>query len=229
MGCLNLFLMDDSEDVRDLVSLALGPECSLRWASSVSEARRCLARDDFHLLLLDINLPDGNGFEFFRDLREAHRHKNTPVIFLTARTGVEDRVNGITLGADDYITKPFSAAELRARVQMRAEKEAKRSLVLRKENLQVHLTEQRANLLIDGQNVDLQLTPLEFRLLSLLLTHENQTFSRQELVRRLWGDGITITDRCIDTHVYALRKKLGERADWIESVYGRGYRLRTET
>jgi len=222
MGNAKLLLMDDSEDTRDLVYSALGSNSSVLWASSVAEAKQNLDRD-FHLILLDVELPDGDGFAFYHHLRANVRHRDTPVIFLTGRDSVQDKVRGISMGADDYITKPFSAADLKARVQMRIEKEALRASVVKKEDLHLHLAEQRATWMTAGQTTDLLLTTLEFRLLTLLATHEGETFSRAEILHKVWGEGISLTDRCVDTHIYSLRKKLGKRAAWIHSVYRKGY------
>src|SRR5262249_12088139 len=152
--------------------------------------------------------------------------KDLPVIFLTAKDSVSDKVLGISLGAEDYIIKPFAAIELKARVDMRLKKQAMRrdlGQVFKRGQLEVNLTEQRVFILVDQVKTDLGLTQLEFKLLVLLSRHEEQVFTRDQILSQVWGENTSLTDRCVDTHIYSLRKKLDMYSSYIQSVYGQGY------
>jgi len=223
-----VLLVEDSEESKDLVCRALGPGFEVLWAINLEKAFKNINENQCDIILLDVGLPDGDGFRFFSQLLNDHRHKKIPVIFLTAKDGVSDKVLGFSLGADDYIVKPFQPAELKARIEMRLKKyhlQQSEAQVLSKGEIEINLNAQRAFLVADKKKVDLQLTPLEFKLLTLLATHDDQVFSRNQLLDKVWGTETYLTDRCIDTHIYALRKKLGGSAGYIQAIYGEGYRF----
>src|SRR5262249_2035553 len=147
------------------------------------------------LLLLDVTLPDGDGFHFFSHLQNKEGCKDLPVIFLTAKDSVSDKVLGISLGAEDYIIKPFAAIELKARVDMRLKKQAMRrdlGQVFKRGQLEVNLTEQRVFILVDQVKTDLGLTQLEFKLLVLLSRHEEQVFTRDQILSQVWGENTSL-------------------------------------
>jgi len=226
-----LLLIEDSEESKDLVCYALGSAFEVTWASSLEKAFKSIGENQCDIILLDVGLPDGDGFRFFSQILNDNRFKKIPVIFLTAKDGISDKVLGFTLGADDYIVKPFQAAELRARVEMRLKKyhsQQNEGQIFIKGNMEINLGAQRAFLLIDKKKIDLQLTPLEFKLLTLLASHNDQVFSRNQLLDQVWGQETHLTDRCIDTHIYSLRKKLGEFGGYIQAIYGEGYRFSTD-
>ena len=230
-----ILLVEDSEESKDLAFQALGDTGEIVWAATLAEAKHFLKQETFELLLLDVGLPDGDGFHFFSLLQNDEKHKSLPVIFLTAKDSTSDKVLGISLGAEDYVIKPFVAIELKARVDMRLKKQATKKetgQVLKKGNLEINLTEQRAFILSTqalGQvKKDLELTQLEFKLLVLLFRHEEQVFTRDQLLSQVWGENTHLTDRCVDTHVYSLRKKLEMHSFYIQSVYGQGYRFSTQ-
>ncbi|MDX1383340.1 MAG: response regulator transcription factor [Thermoanaerobaculia bacterium] len=182
------------------------------------------AREEaFDLILLDLMLPGKDGFEVCRELRRAG--VKTPILMLTARTQEAEKVLGLELGADDYVTKPFSPLELRARVKAllrRATDSA--GDTLRCGELEIDLG--RVELRIGGRPV--ALTPLEFKLLAALARRRGRTLSRDELLDQVWGEDTFITDRVIDNHVANLRKKIEpdpEQPTRVVSVRGVGYRL----
>jgi len=166
-------------------------------------------------------LPDGNGRELLEEMRR--RGQTTPIIVLSSRDSEEDRVEALEAGADDYVTKPFSPREIVARVRavlrrFTGEKVAESQLHIDRLSRRVHLGAR-----------ELELTRVEFDLLAELATHPGKVFARSELINRVWGDGFAITDRTIDSHIKALRRKmhLPELNDApIETVRGVGYRLR---
>ena len=182
------------------------------------------------LLILDWMLPRLDGLEVCRRVR---RESIVPILMLTARSEEIDRVLGLEVGADDYLTKPFSVRELLARVRailrrvelMRGDgAEADATPLLAAGPLTVDLGQHQAR--VDGQAVDL--TPKEFALLALLLRNPGRAFSRDYLMEKVWGYDAAGSDRTVDTHVLRLRKKLGSVGDRIETVWGIGYRFKAE-
>ena len=182
------------------------------------------------LILLDLMLPGFDGLEVTRRIRTRHA---TPILMLTARSTELDKVVGLELGADDYLTKPFSMRELLARV----------SAILRRVDLIRSRSEQNATtetLQFPGLDIDVQahdvrsqgapvsLTATEFNLLRLLASHPRRVFSREYLLEEVWGDEVAVFDRTVDSHIQRLRKKLGgagSPGDYIETVWGVGYRF----
>ena len=180
------------------------------------------------LVVLDLMLPGKSGFEICREVRD--RGMATPVIMLTARAQEVDRIRGLELGADDYMVKPFSLAELVARIRavLRRTQGASRTEgapeILEVGELRLDVRKQEA--FNRGRRVEL--THKEFQLLELLLRHPGEVISRDEFLRRVWGEDIYVTPRTVDTHMASLRKKIEDEADrprYIQSVRGAGYKL----
>lgn len=188
-------------------------------ALAAHESRRC------DLIVLDLMLPTMDGFQVLMTLRE--RRDAVPVLMLTARGAELDRVQGLSLGADDYLVKPFSILELVARIKaiLRRTRPMERPLVLRSGPFRFDLPQ----LLAWKADKPLDLTPREFRLLEILVHHPGRTLSRQELLLQAWESDARPTARTVDVHVAKLRKKLGEDAGhtWIATVGGEGYRWTT--
>jgi two-component system phosphate regulon response regulator PhoB len=179
------------------------------------------------LLVVDLMLPGIDGLDVCRSLRSDKRTARIPIIMLTAKSAESDRILGLELGADDYVTKPFSPRELVARIKA----------VLRRTVAPQAPSEviQRGNLIIDlarravscgGESI--VLTATEFRLLQFFATRPGRVFSRAELIDGVLGRDVMVEDRTIDVHITGLRKKLGECGEWIETVRGFGYRFREE-
>jgi DNA-binding response OmpR family regulator len=180
------------------------------------------------LVVLDLMLPGKSGFEICREVRD--RGMATPVIMLTARAQEVDRIRGLELGADDYMVKPFSLAELVARIRavLRRTQGAGRTEgapeILEVGELRLDVRKQEA--FNRGRKVEL--THKEFQLLELLLRHPGEVISRDEFLKRVWGEDIYVTPRTVDTHMASLRKKIEEEVDrprYIQSVRGAGYKL----
>jgi DNA-binding response OmpR family regulator len=170
------------------------------------------------LILLDVMLPGKDGFEVCRELRKAG--VSTPILFLTARTHESEKVMGLDLGADDYVTKPFSPRELRARIRARLrDATPARGALLRFGDVEVDET--RAEVRRAGQPVEI--TPLEFKLLVTFLRHRGHVLSRDQLIDLAWGRDTYVTERAVDAHIVNLRRKVGAEA--IASVRGMGYRF----
>jgi DNA-binding response OmpR family regulator len=193
----------------------------VRVASTLADARRALGGVD--AVLLDWRLPDGEGIDL---LKEWRKESDVPVLMVTARVEVIDRVLGLEIGADDYITKPVEPRELLARLKARLRSrqrlaEAPPAV----EFAGVRLDPATREVTFEGRPVPM--TRMEFGLLALLVEHPGRVFSREELLNRVWGYERTPTTRTVDAHVLQLRTKL--RSDLIESVRGIGYRLRRQT
>lgn len=176
------------------------------------------------LILLDLMLPVLNGLEVCRELKAGERTRDIPIVMLTAKTEETDQVVGFSMGADDYVNKPFSVKVLLQRIkalQRRREGTADASAVV--EHLGVRIDRLRHRAFVGG--AELTLTPTEFRLLECLLRQPGRAFSRHQLMDAAIGEGAIVLERTIDVHIKTLRKKLGD-ADLIETVRGVGYRFR---
>lgn len=173
----------------------------------------------FDLVILDVMLPGKSGYDVCRHLRS--QRPRLPIIMLTARAGEAEKVLGLEMGADDYVTKPFSPLELRARIKALLRRSAPEP-TSRIDAGDVSLDLERLEVRVDDGVIDL--THLEFRILTALMQHQGRVLSRSELMDMAWGDDVVVTDRAIDTHIANIRKKLDR--DIIESVRGMGYRVR---
>jgi DNA-binding response OmpR family regulator len=223
-----ILLVDDALDDQRIISSSLGKTNEVRIASTVAEARKCIAEEDFDLILLDVQLPDGDGFKFCAELQSEDATRSVPVIFLTVRSETPDKVMGFSLGAEDYVSKPFDAKELRARVEARIKKASERrtrELTLQLGDLKISVSLQKVYYTGGGKEQALDLTPLEFKLLFYFAQHEDHVFSREQLLAAIWTDNVNVLDRTVDMHVSNLRKKLVPSSWTIRSVHGVGYRF----
>ncbi len=184
------------------------------------------------LIILDVMLPDGDGFDFCRQLRANPATSRIPVLFLTARVQEVDRVLGLEIGGDDYITKPFSPRELLARVRahLRRSSDSREPAAAASGALQdvgplsIDVAARRVSL--NGEPISL--TATEFRLLEFFLSHPGRVYSREQLLRSIWGEGCHVTPRNVDVHIRRLRERIEDRPDepqWIQTVRGFGYRF----
>ena len=218
----HLLLIEDDGALGRGICLALeGGGLEVTVCRSLAEGRRALESGAFDLLILDINLPDGNGLDFLRALRREHA---VPVILLTANDLETDIVAGLELGADDYITKPFSLAVLRARVNA----QLRRGTPAQAERVEIDRFSfdfGRMEFQRDGQPVELSKT--EQKLLRLLVENRGRTLTRAQLVDRIWTDGAAYVDEnALSVTVKRLRDKLEEtpsKPQYIKTVYGLGY------
>lgn len=216
--------------VEDEPDLLLGLEDDLKLegyeveAVRDGEAASRRAREQpFDLIILDVMLPHKDGFEVCRELRRAGLR--TPMILLTAKTQESDKVLGLELGADDYVTKPFSPRELRARVKAALRRGAgEMHEIYRFADVEVDFT--RCELRRAGRAVEV--TPIEFKLLVAFIHHRGHTMSRDKLLDEVWGRETFVTDRAVDTHITNLRKKIEPKPSepqFVVSVRGLGYRF----
>jgi two-component system phosphate regulon response regulator PhoB len=221
----HVLVVDDEADLRELISLTLSQAgYEVRTASGGREALESIRRQVPDLVVLDLMLPDLSGTEVCREVRRDPRLRGLPILMLTARSEEVDRVVGFELGADDYVTKPFSPRELTLRVNAilrRAGPPSEPAVELRHEELR--LDRERHRCIVAEEAVEL--TAKEFRLLEALMSRPGRVLSRQRLLDEVWGSDITVTERTIDTHLKRLREKLGSAGRFIETVRGVGYRF----
>lgn len=223
-----ILVVEDSEDSFQLVDRALGKNVVLHWAQTLKEGLRKIKENAYDLVLLDVMLPDGDGFQMCSIMQASDELQNIPVMFLTARHSTNDKVLGFSTGADDYIPKPFDLLELRARVEARLRKRAyskKKENLLRLGDLQVNVSAQKVTVFDNKQAVELDLTPIEYKILTLLMREPNKVFSRDEILDNIWGKDVHVYSRSVDTHVSKLRKKLNSKSQYIQSVHGTGYKV----
>jgi DNA-binding response OmpR family regulator len=221
-----VLLVEDEVTIREAVAYALAREGhETRGVGRLDEARAALADGGFDLVVLDLMLPDGSGLDLCRDVRD---ESDVPIIVVTARTDEIDRVIGLELGADDYVSKPFSMSELVSRVRAMLRR---RELDRREKGSAQHVGSLRLDfatheVTVEGRRV--QLTPSEFRLLSLLAGDPGRVFDREEIMRHLWSSDFTGGRRTCDQHVVAVRRKIEtdpRSPSRLQTVRGMGYRL----
>jgi DNA-binding response OmpR family regulator len=220
-----VLIVEDDPDIAESLRYNLERDGLKTRVAGTGEAGLTAALDaqsSPSLIILDLMLPGMSGTELCRRLRREPQTRRTPIIMLTARTSEADRVAGLDLGADDYITKPFSVRELLARVRA-VLRRVDENTVARYEDarLQIDFAEMRVT--CDGQNV--RLTRKEFALLSMLSKAAGRVATRQQLLDNVWGYQYFGDSRTLDVHIRRLRQKLGECSNCIETVVGVGYRF----
>jgi len=223
-----ILVIDDEKDLIELVSYNLEKEGYLVKGALDGESGLATAvRDAPDIIIVDLMLPGIDGLEVCQRLRSETRTARIPIIMLTAKSAEPDRIVGLELGADDYVTKPFSPRELAARIKAvlrrtSAQSVSAPSAVIRRDKLTIDLD--RREVSCEGNSI--VLTPTEFRLLHFLADHPGRVFSRSELIDAALGQEVSVVDRTIDVHITGLRKKLGDYGEWIETVRGFGYRFK---
>jgi two-component system, OmpR family, phosphate regulon response regulator PhoB len=227
----HILVVEDEPDISALVAYHLAKESyRVRTASTGPEALRAMEVETPDLVLLDLMLPGASGLEVLQEIRRREAWREVPVILLTARREESDRLEGLRLGADDYVSKPFSPQEvvLRVGAVLRRVRQHPPSRgggkVLRIGPFLLDVEAKRAE--VSGHELDL--TPIEFRLLQVLMERRGRVQTRRQLLESVWEVTAKIATRTVDMHVQRLRSKSGDAADWIETVRGFGYRFRTE-
>ena len=223
---IKILLIEDEPDIRKTLEYNLSREgYDVISTSSLAEGRNSLESNSFSLILLDLMLPDGSGLDLCREIKSDKIFSSIPIIILTAKDDEVDKVVGFELGADDYVTKPFSVRELILRV-----KAVLKRANVKSENLEVK--RQFGDLVIDIDshevfvNNDLvMLTALEFKLLRQLVDRRGRVQSRDQLLSDVWGYSAEVTTRTVDTHIKRLREKLGTMGKYVQTIRGVGYKF----
>lgn len=222
-----ILIVEDEEDILELVRYNLAREgYRVTGLNSGEEALKAVRKSPPDLVLLDLMLPGMNGTEICMILKGDPQTRHIPIVMLTAKSEDSDIVTGLEIGADDYITKPFSPKVLIARIRTVLRRRAKQSS-LESDALKIHDIEidpGRHQVLVGGRPVEL--TRTEFQILHFLARRPGWVFSRYEIVNGIRGEEAIVTDRAIDVQIAGLRKKLGAAGRYVETVRGIGYRFR---
>ncbi len=223
----SILVVEDEEDIRELLKYNLEKEGYQVFVTATGEEAMRAVRDRSpDLVLLDLMLPGMDGLEVCRKLKGDSQAGHLPIIMLTAKGEEADIVTGLELGADDYVTKPFSPrvllARLRAVLRRRGLQVPPETEPLKADELVIHPG--RHEVLLEGQPIPL--TATEFRLLHLLVRKPGWVFTRSHIVREIHGDDYPVSDRSIDVQIVSLRKKLGDYGSHIETIRGIGYRFK---
>ena len=223
-----ILVVEDERDIAALVAYHLTKEgFRVRTVGSGDDAMDAVRNERPDLVVLDLMLPEMSGYEVLQEMRRRTELQEVPVVVLTARRDEADRIRGLELGADDYLTKPFSPQELVLRIgavlrRVRAAPVAGTGRVLRGGPIQVDLSAMAV--FVHGEPLDL--TPTEYRLLVSLMERKGRVQSRRQLLQSAWDIDVQIETRTVDMHIQRLRGKLGEAGDLVETVRGFGYRFK---
>lgn len=218
-----ILVVDDEEDLCDILKFNLENEgYEVDTAHSAEEALK-MDLSKYSLLLLDVMMGEISGFKMAKMLKQVRETRDIPIIFLTAKDTENDAVTGFTLGADDYISKPFSLREVQMRIKAVLRRTAPKlhmpAAFIGFKELKIDLNKKEVSLM--GQ--PLQLTKTEFEILRLLLENEGRVFSRAEMLRRIWNNDVEVLDRTVDVNITRLRKKLDTYGKYVVTRLGYGY------
>ena len=222
-----VLIIEDEPDIRKTIDYNLSKESfEVVQAASIQEGEKALASNKIDVIILDLMLPDGSGLTLCRDIKSDSKLKHIPIIILTAKTEEVDRVVGFELGADDYVTKPFSVRELILRVKAILKRGPGTISRLDQpeytfEGLTLDYEAHQAY--VDGNEI--ALTALEFRLLKHLIGRKGRVQTRDQLLEDVWGYSSDVTTRTVDTHIKRLREKLSSVGEHIQTIRGVGYRF----
>ena len=221
-----ILIIEDEPDIRKTLEYNISREgYKVVSASSLSEGKEQINSSDFSLILLDLMLPDGSGLNLCREIKSDKDKSPTPIIILTAKDDEVDKVVGFELGADDYVTKPFSVRELILRIKAILKRGESK-----KETLEVKRQFGELTMDIDSHeafvnNEQIILTALEFRLLRQLVDRRGRVQSRDQLLSDVWGYSAEVNTRTVETHIKRLREKLGTMGKYVQTIRGVGYKF----
>lgn len=226
MSNLNILVVEDEDAIREMLVMVLEhAQLNVIAVASAEQARAMLADNQVDLIVLDWMLPGISGVELARRLKNEPSYKDLPIILLTARGEEEDKIRGLEIGADDYVTKPFSPKELIARIKAVMRRSGKLTEFGQLSIGDVTLDAEQHRLTIAGHS--LEVSPTEFRLMQFFMTNPDKVYSRTHLLDQVWGRSVYIEERTVDVHIRRLRKILAEyqREELIQTVRGFGYRF----
>lgn len=226
MSNLKILVVEDEDAIREMLVMVLEQATlQVEAVASAEQALQALAENQVDLMLLDWMLPGISGVELARRLKKDLSYKDLPIILLTARGEEEDKIRGLEIGADDYVTKPFSPKELMARIKAVMRRSGKLSEFGQISIGDLTLDSEQHRLTVAGKN--LEVSPTEFRLLQFFMSNPDKVYSRTHLLDQVWGRSVYIEERTVDVHIRRLRKILAEagREELIQTVRGFGYRL----
>lgn len=215
-----ILIVEDSIEYHALIKAAIGSSTTHIYVESLSAARQ--QQENFDLVILDLILPDGLGYELCSEYQTDPIKKHTPIILLSVRDEITDKVLGLSMGAHDYLTKPFHPLELKARAQLRVRNESlATSAPITCGNLALNAAQFKVNINSEA----IELSTLELKLLSYIIKAKGRVLTRQKILDDVWGNETYVLDRAVDSAISALRKKLISWDHSISSIYGAGYKL----
>ena len=222
-----VLVIEDEPDIRKTLEYNLTREgFEVYGCGSIKEAKKLIANPNFSIILLDLMLPDGSGLDLCREVKSDSTTQDIPIIILTAKDDEVDKVVGFELGADDYVTKPFSVRELILRVKAilkRNNKTVSTPLEINRNFGSLKMDMESHEVFIDDEEV--VLTALEFKLLNQLVERRGRVQTRDQLLSDVWGYSADITTRTVDTHIKRLREKLGTMGKYVQTIRGVGYKF----
>lgn len=212
-----ILVVDDEEDICAILKFNLSKEGYEVVTANSAEEALTLDIASFNLLLLDVMMGGMSGFELTGKLKTDPKTAGVPVIFITARDTEDDAVEGLDLGADDYISKPFSIREVVSRVKA----VLRRTAAIQDASTGIFIDDEKKVVTVDGAAV--ALTRIEYEIFRLLFTNKGKVFPREDILSKVWPDDVIVTDRTVDVNITRLRKKIGEYGNRIVSRHGFGY------
>ena len=222
-----VLVIEDEPDIRKTLEYNLTREgFEVYGCGSIKEAKKLIENPNFSIILLDLMLPDGSGLDLCREVKSDSTTQDIPIIILTAKDDEVDKVVGFELGADDYVTKPFSVRELILRVKAilkRNNKTVSTPLEINRKFGSLKMDIESHEVFIDDEEV--VLTALEFKLLNQLVERRGRVQTRDQLLSDVWGYSADITTRTVDTHIKRLREKLGTMGKYVQTIRGVGYKF----
>ena len=224
---VKILIIEDEPDIRRNLEYNLGREgFNASSVGTLDKAYKKIKSKKFDLILLDLMLPDGSGLDLCKKIKSNSETEATPIIILTAKDDEVDKVVGFELGADDYVTKPFSVRELILRVKAilkRSDTKTKEVVEVERQFGDLKIDVDSHEVHVDSQLIEL--TALEFRLLKELVDKRGRVQSRDQLLSEVWGYNAEVTTRTVDTHIKRLREKLGSMGKYVQTIRGVGYKF----
>ncbi|PIP96244.1 MAG: hypothetical protein COW00_19990 [Bdellovibrio sp. CG12_big_fil_rev_8_21_14_0_65_39_13] len=222
---ISLLIIDDDSDIHLLLKRTLEVNFSLSFAIDLASAREYVSNSRPDIIVLDEGLPDGSGSEFCHYLKNNLSMKDVPIIMLTSRKELQDKLSAFNSGADDYVVKPFEPLELAARIQARFRVNHEGQDNYHLDDLLFNLSTQKLSIESGDGAVEIDLTPLEFKILYHLSREVGSIHPRDELLHAVWGEKVNVVSRTVDQHISKVRKKISSSSFTVKSAHGKGYFL----
>ncbi|RBW49093.1 phosphate regulon transcriptional regulator PhoB [Marinobacter sp. F3R11] len=228
MSGKTVLIVDDEPAIREMIAVALEmADYDCMEAADAREAHALIIDRQPDIILLDWMLPGSSGIELARRLKKEETTADIPIIMLTAKVEEDNKIRGLEVGADDYITKPFSPRELVARLKAVLRRATPPGIdnPIEVDGLILDPSSHR----VTANNSSLNIGPTEYRLLQFFMTHQERVYTRSQLLDQVWGGNVYVEERTVDVHIRRLRKALGEQHDYlVQTVRGAGYRFSTQ-
>lgn len=226
-----VLLIDDEVVLLSVIERSLSQDYDVKTASSGLDALALCQQNHFDILVMDVNMPENDGFQTLTKIRALDQYKNIPVLFLSGRGELDSKLIAFDLGAKDYMLKPVHTKELKARIKVHLETASHpaaitENIIIDGPHLRFHVGENR--IFLKDHETYADLTKIECGILRMLMDNPERVISREKLLEGVWGEQLNVLQRTVDAHIKKIRKKLGTAADLIESIHGVGYRYTPE-